>query len=34
MGYLGAVASLLIMCADVIVCEARDHAITKGWMMP
>ena len=30
MGCLGAVASLSITCAHVIVCEAHDHAITKG----
>ena len=30
MGYLGAVASLLITYAHMIVYEARDHVITKG----
>ena len=30
MGYLGAVANLLITCAHMIVCGAHDHVITKG----
>ena len=32
MGCLGAVASLSITCAHMIVCEARDHVITKGYI--